>query len=219
MAPPNSSVPTPVPFPQPEVVRNPNASSPTAESPSPTTRERTSTNASTVSNRIRTATGKLIDANPPPGMWAATGTTVAKAPSLSDIRKGSFGSEGWNEDTQRKRASSRASQGEQRSRTSTNAASPTDQAERPYFNGQPKVPSSNALNTELFPALAEEDTRQVAGYDGYDERATTGVQSQHSSETATEHLGDERLPQPKRTSSGHVHLPPILPYIIVLIVK
>ncbi|KAI4908959.1 hypothetical protein J4E90_008697 [Alternaria incomplexa] len=200
MASPNSNVPTPVPFPQPEGIRNPNAASPTAESPK--TRERTSTNASIVSNKIRTATGKLMDVNPPPGMWAAAGTTAAKAPSITDIRKGSFGSDGWNEDSQRKRAGSRTSQGEQRSRASTNAASPIDQSERPSFGGQRKVSSSNALNTEAFPALAEEDTRQVAGYDGYDERPNTGRQSKHSSESATEHFDDDRPQQPKRTSSG-----------------
>lgn len=204
MASPNSNVPTPVPFPQPEGIRNPNAASPTAESPK--TRERTSTNASIVSNKIRTATGKLMDVNPPPGMWAAAGTTAAKAPSITDIRKGSFGSDGWNEDSQRKRAGSRTSQGEQRSRASTNAASPIDQSERPSFGGQRKVSSSNALNTEAFPALAEEDTRQVAGYDGYDERPNTGRQSKHSSESATEHFDDDRPQQPKRTSSGRVRL-------------
>jgi hypothetical protein len=220
MASSNSNVPTPVPFAQPEGVRNPNASSPTVESPSTTTRERTSTNASTVSNRIRTATGKLMDVNPPPGMWAATGTTAAKAPSLSDIRKGSFGSEGWNEDTQRKRANSRASQSEQRSRASTNTASPTEQADRPYFGGQRKVSSSNALNTEPFPALAEEDTRQVAAYDGHDERAITGIISKHSSETGTEHLDHDRPREPKRTSSGHVRFDPLcLRFTTVLITK
>jgi hypothetical protein len=212
MASPYSSVPTPVPFPQPEGIRNPNASSPAAESPSTQTRERTSTNASIVSNKIRTATSKLMDADPPPGMWAATGTTAAKAPSLSDIRKGSFGSEGWNEDLQRKRASSRTSQVEQRSRASTNAASPADQAERPSFGGQRRVSSSNALNTEPFPALAEEETRQVAGYDGHDERTDPSMQSKHGSETATEQHDEDRPHQPKRTSSGRVLLPFLPPH-------
>ncbi|KAF1938478.1 hypothetical protein EJ02DRAFT_354512 [Clathrospora elynae] len=179
----NTNTPTPVPFPQPEGVHDPNAPIPT------TTHDRTSTTASIVSNRIRTASLKLMEANPPPGMWAATGATVAKAPSLADIRRGSFGSDGWNEETQRKRAGSRTSQGEEK-----------------------MAPSSNATGTEPFPALAEEDTHQTGAcdeHDIHDKHVTAGVASKQSSETAAEH--EDRPRQPKRTSSGRYangYMPP-----------
>ncbi|KAG9384560.1 hypothetical protein A1F94_004107 [Pyrenophora tritici-repentis] len=191
----NSSIPTPVPFPQPEGIRNPNPSSPVAESPSTNPRARTSTGASSISSKIRTATGKLIEANPPPGMWAATGTTAARAPSISDIRRGSFGSTGWCEETQRRRAGSRTSQGED----STNV----ELAER--SSAQRRTSSGNVLDGEPFPALAEEDTREAAGYDGQKDSLTSGMRSNHSSETVGEHLDNAQ--QPKRTASGHVCLP------------
>ncbi|EDU46404.1 conserved hypothetical protein [Pyrenophora tritici-repentis Pt-1C-BFP] len=195
----NSSIPTPVPFPQPEGIRNPNPSSPVAESPSTNPRARTSTGASSISSKIRTATGKLIEANPPPGMWAATGTTAARAPSISDIRRGSFGSTGWCEETQRRRAGSRTSQGED----STNV----ELAER--SSAQRRTSSGNVLDGEPFPALAEEDTREAAGYDGQKDSLTSGMRSNHSSETVGEHLDNAQ--QPKRTASGHYangYIPP-----------
>ncbi|KAF1844759.1 uncharacterized protein K460DRAFT_283662 [Cucurbitaria berberidis CBS 394.84] len=178
---PASSAPTPVPFPQPEGLRDPNAQSPTTESPTTETRQRTSTTTSTASSRIRTASIKLMGATPPPGMWAATGATASKAPSLSDIRKGSFGTEGWCEETQRKRAGSRTSQGEERS--------PTERTP-----GTKKMASSNnALATEPFPALTEERTQDVPRHDGQDKETVPGVESEHSSETAEKMM---------RTSSG-----------------
>ncbi|KAH7412158.1 hypothetical protein DE146DRAFT_674505 [Phaeosphaeria sp. MPI-PUGE-AT-0046c] len=145
MAPSNTnSTSTPVPFPQPEGIRNPNATASPPDSPSNARRQRTSTNASTTSSRIRTASIKLMEANPPPGMWAATGTTASRAPSLADIRTGSFGSGGWNKDTQRKRASTRSSQEERVKpvRKSSGAITPLEGGSEP------------------FPAVTEEDTRE-----------------------------------------------------------
>ncbi|KAJ4340808.1 hypothetical protein N0V87_002160 [Didymella glomerata] len=148
MAAPNShstspaTVSTPVPFPQPEGLD---------DTPKGKQRARTSTNASSASSRIRSASIKLMEADPPPGMWAATGSTVSKAPSLVDIRRGSFGSEGWDERKQRDYR--RGSQ---------------ESNERPPNN---RKGSSGRLGVEPFPALTEErpsfETRERAPqYDG-----------------------------------------------------
>lgn len=127
---PNSSVPTPVSFPQPEDLNN------DGSSPTPVAPHRTSTNASSTAGRIRAASLKLMEASPPPGMWAATGATVAKAPSVVDIRQGSYSDQGWHEGAQRKRASSK---------------------------GQDENAKSPRAN-EPFPALAEEDPKEAAPY-------------------------------------------------------
>ena len=58
--------------------------------------------ASGTSGRLRSASIKMLESNPPRGMWAATGEAVAKAPSLADIRRGSFGSGGWEGEGQRR---------------------------------------------------------------------------------------------------------------------
>ncbi|CAO2648419.1 Nn.00g076860.m01.CDS01 [Neocucurbitaria sp. VM-36] len=185
----NSSTSTPVPFPQPGGLRDTDTPSVTAESPTTETRQRTSTTASTASSRLRTASIKLMEATPPPGMWAATGTTASKAPSLSDIRKGSFGSEGWNEETQRKRAGSRASQAEERS--------PTDRTS----GTKRRASSNNALSTEPFPALTEEETQHVPGHGAQDKGIAPGAESKHSSETA-EKINEGYAREPMRTPSG-----------------
>jgi hypothetical protein len=136
-----NSISTPVPFPQPEGIRGPS----TPDSPTNTRRQRTSTNASTTSSRLRTASIKLMEANPPPGMWAATGTTASRVPSLAEIRRGSYGSDGWNQDTQRQRAGSRTSQ-EERVRPSRKTSS--------------AVVTPLEGGSEPFPVVTEEDMHE-----------------------------------------------------------
>ncbi|XP_014558087.1 hypothetical protein COCVIDRAFT_36492 [Bipolaris victoriae FI3] len=209
MASPNSNIPTPVPFPQPPGIANQDTSNSGPESPTTNGRDRSSTNASTVSSRLRSATGKLMEANPPPGMWAATGTTAARAPSLSDIRTGSFGSDGWNEHAQRSRAGSRASRHASGSRTSTTVTATSEQPE-PSHAAIRRTSSNNVLGTQSFPALVEEDTRQVLEHDAQ-HNAVPGAPSKHSSDTATEYVDGDRPQQPKRTSSGRYtngYIPP-----------
>ena len=153
-----TNVSTPVPFPQPEGLH---------DSSKGKQRTRTSTNASSASSRIRSASTKLMEADPPPGMWAATGSAASKAPSLVDIRRGSFGSEGWDE--QRQKEHRRGSQ---------------ESNERPANN---RKGSSGKLGVEPFPALTEErssfETRERAPqYDGqYDVKEVgTGIETRAS---------------------------------------
>ncbi|KAF2878246.1 hypothetical protein BDV95DRAFT_15910 [Massariosphaeria phaeospora] len=150
MASANDNASTPVPFPQPDFAQPPQQpqSQPTPTSPSAARRSRTSTNASntSVTNRVRTASIKLMEASPPTGMWAATGTVASKAPTLAEIRRGSFGSSGWNEEPQRHKAERRASQ--------TSIESPV---RPPMGKGTRSGSTAGALGTEPFPAVTEEE--------------------------------------------------------------
>lgn len=132
-----------MPFPPIDTTQQHNTTNATSTPDSPTARRRGSTSASATS-RLRSASLKLMDANPPPGMWAATGSTASKAPSLADIRRGSFGSDGWNEETQRKRASSR---------TSLEAGNKSPRWDRANI-------SPLEGGSEPFPAVTEEPTRE-----------------------------------------------------------
>jgi hypothetical protein len=203
----NSSVPTPVSFPQPESLRDANASSPT-DTTATISRQRTSTTASSTSSRIRSASIKLMEANPPPGMWAATGATASKAPSLADIRRGSFGSEGWNEHTQRKRAGSRASQ-EDRNRLSKYASN---------------LPVSPSVGTEPFPAVTEEETHehqpvhQAPVYNGQDKELGTTVELRQSMSLTDKNM--DKAQQPMHSSEqvrqGHHMGPQSIPIFSTL---
>jgi hypothetical protein len=180
-----ASVSTPVPFPHPDSIPPPQSSnSPTARRP------RISTNASatSTSGRIRTASIKLMEASPPAGMWAATGSVASKAPSLSEIRRGSFGSEGWNEQSQRHTAERRASQTDEGGRRRKSSTS--DSPGRPNAT---RAPSSGLMGgSEPFPAVTEEPTHETVftapKYDGTKELGTIA----HPESKGSSELGSQR---------------------------
>lgn len=167
MTTPNHHVRTPVPFPHPDAT---NTTSPQASSAStPTTptakRARTSTNASTtsVASRLRTASIKAMEASPPPGMWAATGSVTAKAPTLADIRTGSFSDAGWKDEPQRVKAERRGSQSETNARikrTGSDLHNVNDNESPSTMRMDPsdKRRSQGTQPVGPFPTLTEEDS-------------------------------------------------------------
>ncbi|KAK4690275.1 hypothetical protein P7C71_g6474, partial [Lecanoromycetidae sp. Uapishka_2] len=54
------------------------------------------------SGRIRSASLRFLESSPPSGMWHATGTVLAQAPTPMEIRRGSFGHSGWDGELQRR---------------------------------------------------------------------------------------------------------------------
>lgn len=171
-------------FPQPSSISPPSPQSPNSQPPSspatPRSRARTSTNASVASttSRLRAVSIKFMEANPPPGMWAATGSLASKAPTLPEIRRGSFSHSGWNEAAQREadrqRKERRASESEEGgrrwklSRTASsqsginveagNAAGATA-ATRPGIGRGKRKSSAGTPGTgsEPFPSVREEE--------------------------------------------------------------
>lgn len=65
-----------------------------------------------------------MESNPPLGMWQATGESAAQAPSLGDIRRGSFGSSGWDGEGQRRNSIINEEGGRRLSRSSSGPVSP-----------------------------------------------------------------------------------------------
>ncbi|KAF2243404.1 hypothetical protein BU26DRAFT_437052 [Trematosphaeria pertusa] len=224
MAPSNSNVPTPVPFPQPDSPQQPSTNA-TANSPT-TRRSRTSTNASlsSASTRIRTASIKFMEAAPPPGMWAATGTVASKAPTLQEIRKGSFSTSGWNEESQRYQAQRRSSQSEEAGRDLQRRTSNTQGGAAPESPARPGLrkgtSSSNSLRArgmEPFPAVTEEEMsayptqdippEEVASkppsYEGPGKEAMQGAEVTEESEKSM-----EMPPQPVTRKATYGYRPP-----------
>ncbi|KAL9108744.1 MAG: hypothetical protein Q9227_006540 [Pyrenula ochraceoflavens] len=67
-------------------------------------RNRTSSSADETKQPRRTSIVRsFLESNPPNGMWQATGEVASKAPTLSEIKNGSFSSGGWTEEGQRER--------------------------------------------------------------------------------------------------------------------
>ena len=63
-------------------------------------RTRSSTQSS--GGRLRSASVKFLESSPPSGMWHATGTALAQAPTPLEIRRGEFDHSGWNGELQRR---------------------------------------------------------------------------------------------------------------------
>lgn len=51
---------------------------------------------------LRRVSTKFLESAPPSGMWHATGTSLAQAPTTQDIRRGDFGHSGWDSAMQRR---------------------------------------------------------------------------------------------------------------------
>lgn len=51
-------------------------------------------------SRVSTLGKSFLASNPPYGMWQAAGEVASKAPTLSEIKKGSFCADGWTEEGQ-----------------------------------------------------------------------------------------------------------------------
>lgn len=62
-----------------------------------------------MANRLRSASRTFESSSIPVGMWSATASIASSAPSIIDIRRGSYGSDGWTGDGQLKEKSRRAS--------------------------------------------------------------------------------------------------------------
>jgi hypothetical protein len=80
-----------------------------------THRSREPSNSSSLQGRLRSASKNFQESNPPTGMWIATGQIASSVPSLFDVRRGSYSSEGWSAEGQVIERDRRASLSRQRS--------------------------------------------------------------------------------------------------------
>lgn len=85
-------------------------------------RNRSSTGGS--GGRVRNASLRFLESSPPSGMWSATGQSLAQAPTPLEIRRGSFGRDGWDGRIQRRNSTVSEESIRRLSRTSS-AQTPT----------------------------------------------------------------------------------------------
>ena len=121
-------------------------------------RSRSTSNASSISRLVRTASIKILDSHPPAGAWAATANVTAKAPTVSDIKNGSYCDNGWTEAPQQMESIRR-----------TNTASSVGQrnigvaTEGPRQTSDQKVQAMNSVRAgtapiNIAPVVEEEPT-------------------------------------------------------------
>lgn len=91
---------------------------------------------STIGGRFRSASKKFEESSLPKGMWDATATIASSIPSLGQVRRGSFGSEGWTAEGQIEERERRSSYGRRRS-----SQTGEESSLRPTLSG-PRSPGS-----------------------------------------------------------------------------
>ncbi|PNS20369.1 hypothetical protein CAC42_5819 [Sphaceloma murrayae] len=119
-----------------------------ANSNSSRPRSGTTSSIQSVTRSVRSASGRILDADIPHGMWAATAAATSMAPSLSDIRRGSFGQEGWNSQVQQEHTAAPV----QQSQTGAGRRPSSALLGRFSFKGSPPLPEGKEA-TEPFPAM------------------------------------------------------------------
>ena len=88
---------------------------------------------------------------------AATGSVTSKAPSLVDIRRGSYGAGGWNEESQKYGAQRRASQTDEDGNWLQRRTSNQSNSDRPKGMHRGSSDRLKTMGVEPFPALTEEE--------------------------------------------------------------
>jgi len=144
------------PEPFPSLSGPPSPKNPTAELSNPI-RSRQTSNTSTLQGRLRSASKSFQESSPPTGMCIATAQIASSVPSLSDIRRGSYNSDGWSGEGQIREKERRAS-------VSTRRGSQTGEERRGSVNlHSPKEPSQQ-FHHESVPEAAEETTQHELGF-------------------------------------------------------
>jgi len=169
-----------------------------------------------VTHTVQSAATDLLNKDPPPGFFAATADTVSHAPTIAEIRRGSFGADGWQADGQREQRKRTLSQSSSKRRSRRISEGDRDR----WVDEQPQA----------FPVLTEEPSEigrleeSQAGHGAYDEgsyipphrleQVETPLETQDSKDqySRTDH---KRIVPPIKNrrvySSGYIP-PPVIPW-------
>lgn len=129
--------------------------SPTAEHSNPN-RSRQTSNTSTLQGRLRSASKSFQESSPPTGMCIATAEIASSVPSLTDIRRGSYNSDGWSGEGQIREKERRAS-------LSTRRGSQTGEERRSSVTPHSPQESGHRFRHESVPEAGEETTQHELG--------------------------------------------------------
>lgn len=119
---------------------------------------------------VKSVSASLLSKDLPHGFLAATAEATAKAPTFGDIRRGSYGQEGWNERVQMERRRSSASGGRPGVGRRGSSGLSDGSGKKMYRKGSSGTPGEVGENqgglAVPFPTLAEEPTEAGRSIDG-----------------------------------------------------
>jgi hypothetical protein len=142
-----------------------------------------------VTQSVQSAATELLQTDPPPGFFAATAEAASRAPTLGEIRRGSYSTDGW-AGTPRK--VSLASSVRRPRRQST------DPKERPALE------TGDSGGLIPFPALTEETTRVSREHEDVTEASVPSSDGQQELAVAKRRQSGLVVPQ-ERTDHGRIH--------------
>ena len=119
-------------------------------------RSRQTSSTSTIQGRFRSASKSFQESNPPTGMCMATASIASSVPSLSDIRRGSYNSDGWSGEGQVREKERRAS-------LSTRRGSQTGEEHRGSVNPHSPKETSHQFRHDSVPEAIEETNQHELG--------------------------------------------------------
>jgi hypothetical protein len=134
----------------------PSPQSPTTEQAHPN-RSRQTSSTSTIQGRLRSASKNFQESNPPTGMCIATAGIASSVPSLSDIRRGSYNSDGWSGEGQIREKERRAS-------LSTRGGPQAGEERRASVNPHSPKETSHQFRHDSVPEAVEETDQHELGF-------------------------------------------------------
>ncbi|TKA72975.1 hypothetical protein B0A55_05298 [Friedmanniomyces simplex] len=168
---------------------------------------------SSVAHTVQAAAAELLQKDPPPGFFAATAETVSQAPTIGEIRRGSFGADGWHSDEQiqRRRRTLSQSSGKRRSQRTSDGdwerggdgglqAFPVLTEEPSQISRAEATHEEPALTAPILQSRREEEELPVEA----EETNDTSIRTDH--DRIAPLTGDRRV-----YSSGYIP-PPVIPW-------
>ncbi|KAE8451266.1 hypothetical protein EG329_004431 [Mollisiaceae sp. DMI_Dod_QoI] len=144
----------PEPFPSLEDPPSPKSPRRVSTDPHDPTRHRQPSTTSTLQERLRSASKNFSESSPPTGMWIATGQIASAVPTLSDIRRGSYSSEGWSGEGQIREKERRATL----SRRGSSQIG--EELTRRRSSANPNSPRETTSNQDIIPETVPEVTAE-----------------------------------------------------------
>lgn len=168
-------------------------------------RDRATSNTSTIQSRLRSASKNFQESSPPAGFMIATSQIASSAPSLTDIRRGTYNTEGWSGEGQIREKERRASLSRRgSSQTSVDLA-------RQRTSSNPSSPRQHQSNLERrhgsVPEVKEEgDTRHLDAFNSGiplgSSEAPKYSMDKSKADFEMEHVADRKASPEARSSNG-----------------
>ncbi|TVY58195.1 hypothetical protein LCER1_G001130 [Lachnellula cervina] len=190
----------PEPFPPPSPTSTPPAPRRTnTDTEESGNRSRGQSSTSSLSGRLRSASKTFQESNPPTGFMIATGTIASSLPSVSDIRRGSYGSEGWSGEGQVREKERRAS--------ITRQGSQSDML-RHKSSGTLNRPREPSSGFQTVPEAVDESEAQMHGVMAPDEPLDTSEEILEKAKVAEMEISKGKMKGVDQRSSSDTNVSP-----------